>query len=171
MLDRISVATDNIYKFIALFSLVTLIFCGWQLISINSVTNAVIFQNYPEIEALKSLEERSREQEARLAILNRQMEVATEDRNTFNIIIILIILTALLGLYYGFYTWHKDIQPMADAQSKAQLEILHLQMEKLRLEIQHLEVSLKSDEHRLQKKTHAKPTSSLVDIFKALISK
>ena len=90
MLDRISVATDNIYKFIALFSLVTLIFCGWQLISINSVTNAVIFQNYPEIEALKSLEERSREQEARLAILNRQMEVATEDRNTFNIILILI---------------------------------------------------------------------------------
>ena len=171
MLDRISVATDNIYKFIALFSLVTLIFCGWQLISINSVTNAVIFQNYPEIEALKSLEERSREQEARLAILNRQMEVATEDRNTFNIILILIILTALLGLYYGFYTWHKDIQPMADAQSKAQLEILHLQMEKLRLEIQHLEVSLKSDEHQLQKTTHAKPASSLIDIFRALISK
>ena len=171
MLDRISVATDNIYKFIALFSLVTLIFCGWQVISINSVTNAVIFQNYPEIEAIKSLEERSREQEARLAILNRQMEVATEDRNTFNIILILIILTALLGLYYGFYTWHKDIQPMADAQSKAQLEILHLQMEKLRLEIQHLEVSLKSDEHQLQKITHAKPTSSLIDIFRALISK
>ena len=171
MLDRISVATDNIYKFIALFSLVTLIFCGWQLISINSVTNAVIFQNYPEIEAIKSLEERSREQEARLAILNRQVEVATGDRNTFNIFLILIIFLALLGLYYGFYTWHKDIQPMADAQSKAQLEILHLQMEKLRLEIQHLEVSLKSDEHQLQKTTHAKPTSSLVDIFKALISK
>ena len=171
MLDRVPVPTDNIYKFIALFSLVTLIFCGWQVISINSMTNAVIFQNYPEIEAIKSLEERSREQEARLAILNRQMEVATEDRNTFNIILILIILTALLGLYYGFYTWHKDIQPMADAQSKAQLEILHLQMEKLRLEIQHLEVSLKSDEHQLQKTTHAKPTSSLVDIFKALISK
>lgn len=171
MLDRVPVPTDNIYKFIALFSLVTLIFCGWQVISINSMTNAVIFQNYPEIEALKSVEERSREQEARLAMLDRQLAVATKDRKLFNEILGGIIGFALLGLFYGFYTWQKDIQPMADAQSKAQLEILHLQMEKLRLEIQHLEVSLKSDEHQLQKTTHAKPTSSLIDIFRALISK
>ncbi|GKS92196.1 hypothetical protein [Acidovorax sp. SUPP2539] len=144
MLDRIVVPTDNIYKFIALFSLVVLIFCGWQSISFNTEVNSIVFKNYPEMQDLRALDARSRVQDARLAVLDRQIEIATQDRKFYNSLLGFSMAIAILGLVVGFGVWYRKIQPLVDAQSKAQLEILQLEIEKIKLENRRLADSLKA---------------------------
>lgn len=138
MLDRVPVPTDNIYKFIALFSLVVLVFSSWQIISVTTASNAIVIKNYPEIVELQSLEVRTSAQEAKLAVLEREKEVIIKDRKLFVNILSWVIAFAFFGIIYGFWVWRREIQPMVDAQNKAQLELLHLQVEKLRLENQEL---------------------------------
>ncbi len=171
MLDRVPVPTDNIYKFIALFSLVALIFCAWQVLSISTTTNLIIFTNYPEIEELKSLKTPSRAQEAKLSVLERQIEVATGNRRDYNRILGGAMAISIWGLFYGFLVWHKEIQPMADAQNKAQLEILQLQIEKLRLENQKLEDSLKTIEPQQPAAPSAPKTSVLAEVVRVLLAR
>jgi hypothetical protein len=144
MIDRVSVPTDNIYKFIAIFSLVTLLFCGWQSFATNANTNAILIQIYPEIEALKSIESRSPSQEAKLALLERQVEVAIKDRTHLAYVLGVFIAASIFGMWYGFYIWKTQIQTISDSQNKAQLDILNLQIEKLKLENQKLAESLKN---------------------------
>lgn len=171
MLDRVPVPTDNIYKFIALFSLVALIFCAWQVISTNTTTNVIFITNYPEIEELRSLDTRSRTQEAKLAVLERQIEVAISNRKYYQRILGGFIGVSIWGLFYGFLVWHKEIQPMADAQNKAQLEILQLQIEKLRLEKQKLEDSLKTVEPQQPAAPSAPKTSVLAEVVRVLLAR
>lgn len=71
---------------------------------------------------------------------------------------------------YGFKTWHKEIQPLVDAQNKAQLEILQLQIEKLRLENQKLAESLKMSELPPVASSPPQP-SVLAQVVAALLSK
>lgn len=146
MLDRVPVPTDNIYKFIALFSLVVLVFSSWQMISVTTASNAIVIKNYPEIVELQSLEVRTLAQEAKLAVLEREKEVVVNDRKLFVNILSWVIAFAFYGIIYGFWVWRREIQPMVDAQNKAQLELLQLQAEKLRLENQELANSLSVNE-------------------------
>ncbi|WP_284335436.1 hypothetical protein [Comamonas sp. NoAH] len=142
MIDRVPVPTDNIYKFYALFSLVVLIFCGWASFSKHEATNAIVFINYPQIEELKAVEKPTPFQVAKLAALELQTELAVKDRNFFNKLFGGCMAVALVVMFYGFKKWHCEIQPRADATNKAQLEILQLQIEKLKLENQQLSQSL-----------------------------
>ena len=146
MLDKVPVPTDNIYKFIALFSLVALIFSVWASFTLHNSTNEVVYTNLPEIEALKKLEVRAPEQELILSLKERRIEIARADKKTLTTVLSWIIGFSFFGMGYGFWKWHKEIQPLADAQNQAQLEILQLQIEKLRLENQKLAESLKTDE-------------------------
>lgn len=166
MLDRVPVPTDNIYKFIALFSLVVLVFSFWQVISVTTASNAIVMKNYPEIEELKSLDVRTRAQDAKLAVLEREKEVVVTDRKLFVKILSWVIGFAFYGIIYGFWVWRREIQPMVDAQNKAQLELLQLQVEKLRLENQKLEDSLHVDEP-----VQSSMTGGLTDLLRAVFSK
>ncbi|MCS4291945.1 cell division protein FtsB [Comamonas sp. BIGb0152] len=166
MLDRVPVPTDNIYKFIALFSLVVLVFSFWQMISVTTASNAIVMKNYPEIEELKSLDVRTRAQEAKLAVLEREKEVVVKDRKLFVNILSGVIAFAFFGIIYGFWVWRREIQPMVDAQNKAQLELLQLQVEKLRLENKKLEDSLRVDEP-----VQSSVTGGLTELLKVVFSK
>jgi len=166
MLDRVPVPTDNIYKFIALFSLVVLVFSSWQIISVTTASNAIVIKNYPEIVELQSLEVRTLAQEAKLAVLEREKEVVVKDRKLFVNILSWVIAFAFYGIIYGFWVWRREIQPMVDAQNKAQLELLQLQVEKLRLENQKLEGS-----QRVNEPVQSSATGLLVALIRALLSK
>ncbi|WP_021027183.1 hypothetical protein [Comamonas sp. B-9] len=161
MLDRVPVPTDNIYKFIALFSLVVLVFSSWQMISVTTASNAIVIKNFPEIEELKSLDMRTRAQEAKLAVLEREMEVVINDRKVYVNILIFFTVSAIFGIIYGFWIWRRDIQPMVDAQNKAQLELLQLQVEQLRLENKRLVDSYQVDKP-------AQGSITVTEVLKAL---
>lgn len=166
MLDRVPVPTDNIYKFIALFSLVVLVFSFWQVISVTTASNAIVIKNYPEIVELQSLEVRTLAQEAKLAVLEREKEVVVNDRKLFVNILSWVIAFAFYGIIYGFWVWRREIQPMVDAQNKAQLELLQLQVEQLRLENQRLADSLRIDEP-----VQGSVVRALVELFRARLPK
>lgn len=166
MLDRVPVPTDNIYKFIALFSLVVLVFSSWQIISVTTASNAIVINNYPEIVELQSLEVRTLAQEAKLAVLEREKEVVVKDRKLFVNILSWVIAFAFYGIIYGFWVWRREIQPMVDAQNKAQLELLQLQVEKLRLENKKLEGSLCGNGS-----VQSSVSGALVEIIKVLLCK
>lgn len=166
MLDRVPVPTDNIYKFIALFSLVVLVFSSWQMISVTTASNAIVIKNYPEIVELQSLEVRTLAQEAKLAVLEREKEVVVNDRKLFVNILSWVIAFAFYGIIYGFWVWRREIQPMVDAQNKAQLELLQLQVEQLRLENQKLADSLS-----VNKNVQSSVPGVLADIVRALLLK
>lgn len=166
MLDRVPVPTDNIYKFIALFSLVVLVFSFWQVISVTTASNAIVIKNYPEIVELQSLEVRTLAQEAKLAVLEREKEVVVNDRKLFVNILSWVIAFAFYGIIYGFWVWRREIQPMVDAQNKAQLELLQLQVEQLRLENQKLADSLS-----VNKTVQSSVPGVLADIVRALLLK
>ncbi|MCO8251112.1 hypothetical protein [Comamonas thiooxydans] len=170
MLDRVPVPTDNIYKFIALFSLVALIFSMWAIINIQTSTNEVVYKTLPEIEALKNFEKRTNEQNLSLALLERKLEVAKSDRKALSYALYGVFGVAFWMAAYGFGKWHKDIQPLVDAQNKAQLEILQLQIEKLRLENQKLAESLKGDEPPLVAASPPQP-SVLAQVVRALLTR
>lgn len=161
MLDRVPVPTDNIYKFIALFSLVTLIFSVWQTISFTTASNAIVMKNFPEIEELKSLESRSRVQEAKLAVLEREMEVVIKDKKFVVEMLSWIVGLSVSGIVLGFGIWLRKIQPLIDAHSKAQLELLELQIERLKIENMKLKDSQTNDESKRKSSLNA-----LVDIVR-----
>lgn len=170
MLDRVPVPTDNIYKFIALFSLVAAIFAVWAALTLHNATNEVVYTNLPEVESLKKLDSRSHEQELMLSLKQRRIEIAKADKKTLTNVLSGLLGFAVVGIGYGFWKWHKDIQPLADAQNKAQLEILQLQIEKLRLENQKLAESLKGDEPPLVAASPPQP-SVLAQVVRALLTR
>lgn len=117
MLDRVPVPTDNIYKFIALFSLVAAIFAVWASLNLHNATNEVVYTNLPEVESLKKLDSRSHEQELMLSLKQRQIEIAKADKKTLTNVLSGLLGFAIVGIGYGFWKWHKDIRPLADAQN------------------------------------------------------
>ncbi|OAD82098.1 hypothetical protein ATN89_21625 [Comamonas thiooxydans] len=170
MLDRVPVPTDNIYKFIALFSVVALIFSMWALLNTQTSTNEVVFKTLPEIESLKKIKVPTHEQAVSLALLERKLEIAKSDRRALSCALYAVFAVAAGLASYGFGKWHKEIQPLVDAQSKAQLEILQLQIEKLRLENQKLAESLKGDEPPLVAASPPQP-SVLAQVVRALLTR
>lgn len=145
MLDRVPVPTDNVYKFYALFSLVALVFCVWLFFSQHAEKNAIAIKNYPEIAEIKAIKEPTPAQSARLKVMERQLEVAKSDNDFINNCLSVIIGFCLFLMGYGFLRWHKEIQPLVDATQKAQLEILQLQVEQLKLQNEKLAASLRSE--------------------------
>lgn len=134
MQDKISIPTDNIYKFYALFSLVLLIFTVSALIYVNHFTNDIIAKNVVEIETLKQEGPPTSSQLMRLAVLERQVENAKSNRTLYSSVLGGLFSVALGGIWYGFKKWHKEVQPLNDEMMRVQLEIAKLQLAKLKAE-------------------------------------
>jgi hypothetical protein len=135
MESRIPVPTDNIFKFSALFGLLLFVFACGSLLYMNATSNATIMVSIPELEALKELADPSRSDKAKIAILERKIEITKTDRNFYSIAIGGLLLVAVVAMVYGFQRWHSQIQPVLDETAKVQLEIAKLQLDKLQREL------------------------------------
>jgi hypothetical protein len=127
----IPLPTDNIYKFYALFGLLTIIFCISATIYINHSTNELVFASTIEYEALKTIEKPTSVEAARIKVIEKKVEMALSDKQFFKYSISILLGLALFAMCYGFWKWHREVQPIQD-------EILRLQLEKLRKELQNL---------------------------------
>ncbi|MDZ4333489.1 MAG: hypothetical protein U1A62_07470 [Pseudomonas sp.] len=134
MESRIPVPTDNIFKFYALFGLLLFVFACGALVYVNQSTNQLVFTSYVELEALKEKKSPSLSFEAKIAVLERSLEIGKANRTIHS-----IVLGAISGIgfwlsLYGFWQWHRRIQPVIDEMQKVQLEIAKLQLAKLQSE-------------------------------------
>lgn len=135
MESKIPLPTDNIYKFAALFSLFLFIFSFGAIIYATNSANAVIFEHWVEVETLQAQEKHTVEQASRLKALERKIEVAVEDKKTFNRFSAFIGALGFVGVILGFGYWHKRIQPLADQMAVTQLEMARLQLLLLSAEV------------------------------------
>jgi hypothetical protein len=135
MTPSIPIATDNIYKFLALFGLVMFISDLWALAYFVGKYNEIGYENYLELEVLKAKGTLSSEEKVKRFVLE---EVAKIIKRDWRILGSLLIACAIIGFFLsalGYYSWFKKVQPKQD-------ELLNLQIEKMKYEIQVLNKEL-----------------------------
>src|SRR3569833_954216 len=104
------------------FSLVLLIFTVFALIKVNHLTKDIIFQNVVEIETLKQESPPTAPQLIRLAVLERQVEIAKSDRTLYSSALGGLFCVALWCIWYKNKKKHKKEQPKHKKKTRIQLE-------------------------------------------------
>lgn len=135
MESKIPLPTDNIYKFYALFSLFVFIFSLGALLYVNQANNDRVLRVYPELAALKQAKDLSPQDEVRKVLLERLMEVQKSDQKVYKYSLSALIGMAFWSMIFGFWRWHRDVQPRIDEANRIQLEISKLQLAKLQAEM------------------------------------
>ena len=128
MLSKISVPTDNIYKFYSLFGLTLLIFSFSALLYVNQNRNDAIFEIIIKQETLNAIENPTPVQKSQKAVLTRKFEIIESDKPFYLISISILATIACYLIYYGFNRWHNIIQPQQD-------ELISLSIKKLKQEL------------------------------------
>jgi len=109
-----SVPTDNVYKFVAIFGLVMVIASFLASIQQGVSTNEEVFSSAPEIAKLEASKNLDPYDKAKLEILHRKLEIALSDRK---------FLTWGGGIFggmglgisvLGFVAWYKKVQRHQD---------------------------------------------------------
>lgn len=135
MESKIPLPTDNIYKFVALFSLL-LVISGFGLVTYaTNSSNSIVFDHWVELEMLQAIEKPTTEQRARLKSIEKKVEVAVSDKDTYKSLAFMMILIGTAGGFFGFGYWHRHIQPAADQMTRTQLEIARLQLLNLKADL------------------------------------
>jgi hypothetical protein len=134
--NKIPLPTDNIFKFYALFGLLLFIFSIGAALYENETTNEVIFAAIPELESLKQITQPSPAESAKIAVLQRRVEIAKTDRSGLTYILGGVMTAGGFLMFYGFRKWHSEVQPISDRMAKVQLEIAELQRDRLKRELQ-----------------------------------
>jgi len=129
MESRIPLPTDNIYKFYALFGLLVFIFSIGGVIAVQRSTNDFMYKSLIDLEAVKSLENPTAADTIKKQLLERLIDVAKSDKDYFNKSLSGLAAVGFFLMGFGFFKWHREIQPLQD-------EMLSLQVAKLRREVQ-----------------------------------
>lgn len=107
MESKIPLPTDNIYKFVALFSLL-LVISGFGLVTYaTNSSNSIVFDHWVELEMLQAIEKPTTEQRARLKSIEKKVEVAVSDKDTYKSLAFMMILIGTAGGFFGFGYWHR----------------------------------------------------------------
>ena len=133
MESRIPLPTDNIFKFYALFGLFLFAFAIGEGLYLTKSHNEFLMASVVEVEGLREVEKPSAAQKARKAVLERLMEVERTDNTFLGNLLVALATGAFFLMIYGFQQWHTKIQPLQDEISQLQLKKLRLEMEQLEL--------------------------------------
>jgi hypothetical protein len=125
--SKIPLPTDNVYKFYALFGLVLLVFGLASTLYLTKSTNEFMATAYVDLEDLKSQTVLTPRDAARKRLLERQVEVATKDKELLLSGAAVVAAIGTLAMCLGFARWQFKIQPVQD-------EVAELQLAKLRQE-------------------------------------
>lgn len=134
MENKIPIPTDNIFKFYALFGLLLFVFSAGSIIYVVHTTNELAFQAALEVTALKQIPNPTAVETAKIQILEKRLGIASADKDFYLLSIQAMFIGSLVLMFYGFFKWHNDIQPLQD-------EVAKLQLEKLRYEVKLLKNS------------------------------
>lgn len=134
--SQIPLPTDNIYKFYALFGLLLFIFSFGLSVYVSKTTNKLLFQTLIDQETLKQLPNPSSVEKTKEQVLQRRIEIAVQDRNFDTRALGAVGGIAFCVMVYGFWKWHREVQPVQD-------KIAELQLEKLRLEVSQMKTACK----------------------------
>jgi len=116
-----SVPTDNVYKFLAIFGLVMVIASFWGVITQTSLTNEIVLVSAPEIAALEANQSATPGEKAKLDVLKKRKEAAIEDRKEINNLCSKMAGWGTAVSLAGFFLWYWVIQRLQDRLLKLQV--------------------------------------------------
>lgn len=131
MNPSLSVSTDNIYKFAGLFGLALIITAVFSFVTVYTSTLSEKVRLADAIGALETKTEKSKEEELRLLIRMKELEVRKSNESNANIVLLVVFGGGLLCSLWGFDQWKGRVQKRDD-------QIADLQRRKLELEVQAL---------------------------------
>lgn len=143
MNPRISIPTDNIFKFYAMFGLVIMLTTAIMFFIRHEEYNRRAFEHYTPIMILKAEKVLDERKKLELYIYQQKNKIDKANRKfELTLYTFLFFLPGMFLTFYGFYMWHTRIQPKQDM-------LLNLQLEKLDAEI-------KSANKEVQRSRHAR---------------
>jgi len=131
MESNIPLPTDNIYKFYALFGLLLFVFSIGSTLYVGRTANEIIFQTYLEEESIKQIASPTELDQAKKIAADKRREIAISNRTWGIRLLGGVGGIGMILVAYGFWKWHRDVQPVQD-------EMARLQLEKLRYEVSQL---------------------------------
>jgi len=141
MQPQLSVPMDNIYKFYAIFFLITCIACSilfFLVYESHKNTGISLVKELVKLEASHPLSEadlRTKE------LLEKELEVIQKNKTFYLKILSGVFGASLCPIFFGFLKWHFVIQPKHDI-------LANLQIEKLKKEI----ASIETNSNRFRRK-------------------
>ncbi|MEJ8856967.1 hypothetical protein WKW79_20495 [Variovorax robiniae] len=127
-MDKLPLPTDNIYKFYALFGLLMFIFSIGAALVQNRATNTRIYELSLEAEAAAQAPDKVGKPSLKSQMLERLLEVERGDKKAITYGLVGLIVAGFYLMLYGFWKWHREVQPIQD-------ELVRLQLQKLRREV------------------------------------
>jgi len=127
MNSRITLPTDNIYKFYAIFGLTLLITCLLGIVINNSTTNEKLYELVKEYEQ-QSISANNNSKSALPEILEKRIQIQIENKKFLSFSLAFILAIAICLMIFGFRQWHSIIQPKQD-------EYFELQIAKLKQDL------------------------------------
>jgi hypothetical protein len=128
MFPNLSIATDNIYKFACLFGLALILASIFSFVSVYNFTLNKNISLSEAIIAIEAKKERTKEEEAKLELSNKLLNVAKSNQEVANKAISYVLGIGIFLTIYGAWFWKTKIQARDDL-------LANLQVEKLRAEI------------------------------------
>lgn len=139
MESRIPLPTDNLFKFIALFAMFVFVSSFVTMLYQTEKTNELIFTTYVEQAALSDKEKPTASDEARKLMLEKRLDLALSDKLFFRWLLAGVAAIAFWSAVYGFFRWHRHVQPMLDEAQRIQIDIAKLNLIKLQIEVEKLQ--------------------------------
>jgi hypothetical protein len=138
MIPSVPIATDNIYKFAALFGLVMMISWIVAVLYLLKINYEFGVENINEYELLKVKTDLTQAESIRKDALEQILRLRSVGTKVFMWSLNILFLVGIGICYWGFRSWYKKVQPKQD-------ELVNLQIEKMKREIQVLEKQLEKD--------------------------
>lgn len=135
MTPSLSVATDNIYKFICLFGLALIISSIFAFVSTYTTSLDRKIKYSETIIPLEVKAQRSKAEDDLLAMNKKLIGVTKSNENFAGGIILLVLVVGISLSAFGAQMWYNMIQKRDDRLATLQLEKLELEIEKLRSEL------------------------------------
>jgi len=120
--------TDNIYKFLAIFVLVLILFGGYVFKNTHNNFNDNLFKYVINLSELELIEKPNSHVELQIEALEKKIELLKANKTFYMAFSGMITGLGILIMFYGFTKWHFHLQPKLD-------ELLDLQLEKARAEV------------------------------------
>lgn len=128
MQSTLSVPTDNIYKFYAIFGIVILVTTAVMFVVRQQHYNTLAFDRHIPMKTLEAKDPLTKEEQLRLSLLRDKAQIARADKDLeLGVYFFCFFVFGVVFTAHGFKGWHTKIQPRED-------RLLDLQIEKLERE-------------------------------------
>lgn len=130
--SSISVPTDHLAKFLAIFGLVVFVVSSlsWHL-NLSS-HRQILFEHAMSVSKLSTDDELGHSESMQIKALNIGMKQITRETNRVNTFTAIFSVAGLLIMLYGFYKWVVVLQPKLDRLLDIQIEIANEELNKSR---------------------------------------